>query len=140
MKERNPFVQALEEFHEACGYRHSPRPSVEDDEKRALWSQLFREEADELMAAIERRDLVGVADGLGDVIYVTLGAALAFGIPIEEVFEQVHESNMSKVHTGVTAREDGKIMRGPDYRSPQLAELLVGGREQECDNAQEGIS
>src|SRR3979411_1373403 len=90
------FVDRVQEFHQSCGYTHEPSPSVNDAQRRELWKSLIVEETDELVQAIERADLVAVCDGLADVLYVCIGASLAFGLPIGAIFEEVHRSNMSK--------------------------------------------
>ena len=123
---QNRFIAALREFHRACGYPHSDVPSVADESRLQTWSSLLQEESSELLEALAERNLVKVADGLGDLLYVCVGAALAFGIPLEDVFEEIHRSNMSKISrtSGATQRADGKVLRGDSYSRPDLVSIL----------------
>lgn len=85
------------------------------------------EELRELCDAMEAEDLLAVADGLADLLYVVFGTAVAYGIPIDRVFAEVHASNMSKL--GQDGRpiigEHGKRLKGPHYRPPDIAPLLT---------------
>jgi predicted HAD superfamily Cof-like phosphohydrolase len=88
--------------------------------------RLLTEEVGELLAAFEERNILKIADGLGDVAYVIYGAALQFGIDLERVLDVVHASNMSKLNADGTGRvaEDGKVMRGDAYEPPDIAGAL----------------
>lgn len=127
MTEENLFVAGVKQFHSLCGYAHSAVPSVSDADRRSLWSKLVEEEVQELQSALSSADLIRVADGLGDVIYVCIGAALAFGLPIEKIFNEIHRSNLSKVNTAghIERRPDGKILRGNNYTPPDLLRVLT---------------
>lgn len=83
---------------------------------------LITEELGELINAIDMKDLVGVADALTDILYVTYGAGIAFGLDLDECFDEVHESNMSKLDEDGNPiyRADGKVLKGPFYRPPDL--------------------
>lgn len=87
---------------------------------------LIREEVDELAQAIQDRDLVGVADAIADILYVTYGAAGAFGMDADRLFAEVHRSNMSKLGPDGKPiyREDGKVMKPPTYSPPDLKPLI----------------
>lgn len=126
MSIENPFISAVREFHFACRYSHSNSPSIDDAERRDLWAKLIGEETEELLAALSASDLINVADGIGDVIYVCVGAALAFGLPIEDIFREIHRSNMSKMGSEgkVERRADGKILRGESYTPPDISRIL----------------
>jgi len=92
-----------------------------------LREALIREEfEEELVPAMKDGNIVEIADALSDILYVTYGAAVAFGIPIDECFAEVHRSNMSKTGPDGKAlrREDGKILKGPNYFRPNLARIL----------------
>ena len=97
------------------------------DRKTAMLRlKLILEEYEELETAVEEQHLVGIADALTDILYVTYGAGHAFGINLDECFEEVHESNMSKLGPDGNPiyRDDGKVMKGPDYRKPDLRKIL----------------
>jgi predicted HAD superfamily Cof-like phosphohydrolase len=86
---------------------------------------LIEEEAAELRAAVEASDIVEIADAIADLVWVTLEAALTFGIPIEEVLAEVERSNWTKLETErVTVNDAGKIVAGPDFSSPRIAPIL----------------
>jgi len=118
------YINMLDEFHRACGYNHSPIPSVDDRDRVTLWTNLLREEVGELLEALESGNLVAVADGIGDSLYVLFGMSLAFGIPIQEVFSEIHASNLSKIKRGTTWRPDGKVLRSDDYRKPDIRGII----------------
>ena len=97
------------------------------DRKTAMLRlKLILEEYEELETAVEEHHLVGIADALTDILYVTYGAGHAFGINLDECFEEVHESNMSKLGPDGKPiyRDDGKVMKGPDYREPDLRKII----------------
>ena len=87
---------------------------------------LIREELDELDTALVSEDLVAVADALGDLAYVVYGAAVSYGINLDAVIREIHRSNMTKLMPDgtVTRREDGKVLKGPNFEEPQIAALL----------------
>ena len=87
---------------------------------------LIQEELDELSEAINNKDLLEVADALTDILYVTYGAGHAFGIDLDKCFEEVQNSNMSKLgNDGKPIYNDaGKVMKGPNYFKPDLSKFL----------------
>ena len=89
---------------------------------------LIEEELDELKEAIANDDLVEVADALTDLLYVVYGAGAAFGINLDACFHEIHSSNMSKLGEDGKPiyREDGKILKGPNYFHPNLKDILDG--------------
>ncbi len=91
-----------------------------------LRSELIKEELDELNQAIKNRDIKEVADALTDILYVTYGAGHAFGIDLDQCFEEVQNSNMSKL--GLDGKpiynESGKVMKGPNYFKPNLNKFI----------------
>lgn len=104
-------------------------PEFPDEKVQKLRISLIEEELEELKEAIENKDVVGVADALTDILYVTYGAGAAFGIDLDKCFEEVHNSNMSKLDRDGRPiyREDGKILKGPDYFEPNLEKIVENG-------------
>lgn len=111
---------------QAFGQATPALPDFPDPATAELRVELIREEWEELIQAIESKDLVGVADALTDILYVTYGAGIAFGMNLDECFYEVHESNMSKLGENGKPiyREDGKVLKGPTYRPPNLALVI----------------
>lgn len=95
-------------------------------ERRLLRLDLIHEEVSELDQAMRRGDMISIADGMGDVIYVVIGAALEYGIPIDAVFREIHRSNMTKVWAdgSVHRRIDGKILKPETYSPADLRGVL----------------
>jgi predicted HAD superfamily Cof-like phosphohydrolase len=117
----------VREFHEKFDVYTQGQPAFPPDEIAILRLGLIREEMDELEAAVVSANLVEVADAFADLLYVTCGAALAFGIPIDEVLAEVHRSNMSKLGRDgkPVLRSDGKVLKGPGFTPPDLAPILL---------------
>jgi NTP pyrophosphatase (non-canonical NTP hydrolase) len=107
-------------FHVAFGQLDAPNPDI--NQHRELRISLITEEFRELRDALDADDVVEVADALADLLYVVIGSALQWGIPIARVFAEVHRSNMSKV--GGPRRPDGKILKGPNYSPPNIRFVL----------------
>ena len=101
-------------------------PALPSEKIQQLRLDLIAEEFSELKAAVGEGNLVEIADALTDILYVTYGAAHAFGIPIDECFEEVQRSNMSKLDIDGRPifREDGKVIKGPNYSKPDLQMVL----------------
>ena len=99
--------------------------SFSSDKINALRVNLIKEELDELIEAMNKKDLVEVADALTDILYVTYGAGHAFGINLDNCFEEVQNSNMSKLdNNGKPIYNDkGKVMKGPNYFKPDLSKF-----------------
>jgi len=116
----NRFQECVREFHRKFNQPIGERPCI-DESRTRLRADLIREEALETMIAIRTGDLVGVADGIVDLIYVALGAAVEFGIDITPIFEIVHAANMRKI--GGPARCDGKILKPEGWEAPDAAIL-----------------
>ena len=91
-----------------------------------LRSDLIKEELDELNQAIKDKDIKEVADALADILYVTYGTGHAFGIDLDKCFEEVQQSNMSKLGTDGKPiyNDSGKVMKGPNYFKPDLSKFL----------------
>ena len=100
--------------------------SFSTDKINALRVSLIKEELDELIEAMNKKDLVEVADALTDILYVTYGAGHAFGINLDECFEEVQNSNMSKLdnYGRPIYNDEGKVMKGPNYHKPDLSKFI----------------
>ncbi len=122
-------IQAVKDFHEAfkIGYRDTPMANLGTD-KNMLRYKLMREENEEYLDAANDNDLVEVADALGDMLYILCGTIIEHGLQhkIEEVFEEIQRSNMSKLGEDGQPiyREDGKVLKGPNYFKPKIEEIL----------------
>lgn len=116
----------VKEFMQAFNQLTPIIPDFPDPATVELRLELIREELEELTQAIESKDLVGVADALTDILYVTYGAGIAFGLNLDECFHEVHDSNMSKLGENGKPiyREDGKVLKGPKYRPPNLGLVI----------------
>ena len=101
-------------------------PSFSTDKINKLRLSLIREELEELSEAMNKKNLLEVADALTDILYVTYGAGHAFGINLDKCFDEVQNSNMSKLGTNGKPiyNEFGKVMKGPNYFKPNLAKFL----------------
>jgi len=121
----DPFAAVLQ-FHCRFGVAIGERPALPEQGIVALRLDLIEEELAELRAAIQDQDMVEVADALADLLYVTYGAAIAFGIDIRPVFEEVHRANMAKL--GGAMRADGKLLKPDGWMPPDLAPILDGMR------------
>ena len=113
-------------FMETFGQEVKTKPSFSTDKVNSLRLNLIEEELEELKTAIKNKDLLEVADALTDILYVTYGAGHAFGIDIDKCFDEVQDSNMSKL--GEDGRpiynESGKVMKGPKYFKPDLTKFI----------------
>ncbi len=122
-------LNAVEHFHRSfgLGVRKSPRANLGQD-KNMLRFRLMEEENREYLQAAENNDLVEVADALGDMLYILCGTILEHGMQhkIEAVFEEIQRSNMSKLGADGKPlyREDGKVLKGPDYVKPDIKGVL----------------
>ena len=113
-------------FMESFGQEVKSKPEFPSDDIVKLRIELISEELQELVDACKAGDIIEVADALTDILYVTYGAAHSFGIPIDECFKEVQRSNMSKLGEDGKPiyREDGKVMKGPNYSVPNLKNVL----------------
>lgn len=89
-----------------------------------LWLRLLDEEVAELREASEVNDRVKIADAVADIVYVTVGLAINRGLPFDAIFAEVHRSNMTKFIPPVAIREDGKVIKGPNFSPPDIAAIL----------------
>ena len=123
-------IQQVVEFHKAYGHPIEEEPIIKTADMKALWLRLdlLKEELEELDIAINERDTIEVLDALCDLQYVLDGAKLALGFHkvFDAAFAEVHRSNMSKLGEDGRPiyREDGKVMKGPNYSPPNLESIL----------------
>ena len=114
------------DFMEAFGQDVQFEPTWPDFNTRELRIELIQEELEELSDAVADRDMVQIADALTDLLYVVYGAGHSFGIDLDECFQEVHASNMSKLGEDGRPiyRDDGKVLKGPSFFEPDLEGIL----------------
>jgi predicted HAD superfamily Cof-like phosphohydrolase len=122
-------ITAVQTFHEAFGLGMKDSPTANlDANKNLLRYKLMREENEEYLDAANNKDLVEVADALGDMLYILCGTIIEHGMQhkIEEVFNEIQKSNMSKLGADGNPiyREDGKVLKGPTYFKPDIKTIL----------------
>ena len=127
----NPFYDVLTFMRIGHPDKIGDHPSVPDAATIQLCINLIREEVQETMVGIREGDLVEIADGIADSIYVLIFAAHAYGIPIEGVWNAVQRANMAKFPGGKVLRResDGKIMKPEGWKPPPIAAILEGDPE-----------
>ena len=115
------------EFMKTFSQEVKSKSSLSSDKINILRINLIEEELEELKLSIKQKNLLEVADALTDILYVTYGAGHAFGINLDKCFEEVQNSNMSKLGDDGKPiySEKGKVMKGPNYFKPNLSNLLV---------------
>ena len=113
-------------FMETFGQEVKDKPSFSTDKINSLRYDLINEELEELKVAMKNKDLLEVADALTDILYVTYGAGHAFGIDLDKCFEEVQNSNMSKLgeDNKPIYNDTGKVMKGPKYFKPDLTKFI----------------
>ncbi|MEY2738823.1 MAG: hypothetical protein RL259_732 [Bacteroidota bacterium] len=122
-------LNAVKIFHETYGLGISNDMKADLGKlKNELRFNLMKEENEEYLEAVENNDIVEIADALGDMLYILCGTILEHGLQhkIEEVFDEIQRSNMSKLGEDGKPiyREDGKVMKGPNYFKPNFSEIL----------------
>ena len=123
------YTDAVHEFHTAfkLGIKNEPTANI-GTAKNLLRFNLMKEENEEYLEAANANDLVEVADALGDMLYILAGTIIEHGMQykIAEVFDEIQRSNMSKLGEDghPIFREDGKVLKGPDYFKPNIGEIL----------------
>lgn len=122
-------IAAVTKFHTAFKLNMNQKPIANIGEERNLLRfNLMKEENEEYLEAANNNDLVEVADALGDMLYILCGTIIEHGMQdkIEEVFNEIQRSNMSKLGKDGKPiyREDGKVLKGPNYFKPNIAEIL----------------
>ncbi|MDC0469573.1 nucleoside triphosphate pyrophosphohydrolase family protein [Candidatus Pelagibacter sp.] len=113
-------------FMKTFGQEVKTKPSLSSDKINKLRIDLIKEEFEELTEAMQKKDLLEVADALTDILYVTYGAGHAFGINLDACFNEVQNSNMSKLGKDGKPiyNESGKVMKGPNYFKPDLSKFV----------------
>jgi predicted HAD superfamily Cof-like phosphohydrolase len=122
------YIQMVGDFHTVFDQRDGNKPRLISSNEGKLRYSLLAEENNEYLEAVESNDLVGIADALGDQLYIIYGTILKHGLQnkIEEVFREIHRSNMSKLGADGKPiyREDGKILKGPSYFRPNIKSII----------------
>lgn len=123
-------LQAVEEFHKAfqLGINSIPIASLDENTYRLRYN-LMKEENEEYLQAAEQGDLVEIGDALGDMLYILCGTIISHGFQdkIEAIFDEIQNSNMSKLGADGKPiyREDGKVLKGPNYFKPNLKKIII---------------
>ena len=118
--------QKVKTFMQTFGQEVKSKPSFSSEKINDLRYNLIKEELYELKQAMNEKNLLEVADALTDILYVTYGAGIAFGIDLDKCFEEVQNSNMSKLGEDGKPiyNEAGKVMKGPNYFKPDLSKFV----------------
>jgi len=125
------WFEDVKDFHRAFGQRIGTVPELPDANERVLRMRLISEEFEEYRNAEYDNNTVEIADALADIIYIALGTAVSYGIPLDKVFEEVHRSNMTKLVNGkVLRREDGKIQKPEGWTPPDIESVLKKTHEE----------
>jgi predicted HAD superfamily Cof-like phosphohydrolase len=129
MAELQDQINKVKTFHEIFGLAVEYEPLAELHEREfILRYNLMKEENEEYLEACREGDLNGIADALGDMMYILFGTIVRHGLQekIEKVFEEIHRSNLSKLdgEGKPIYREDGKVLKGPNYFKPRIADVL----------------
>ena len=119
--------ERVKKFMETFGQEIREKAGFPDEKIKSLRYDLIEEELDELKEAMENKDIKEVADALTDILYVTYGAGHAFGINLDKCFQEVQNSNMSKLGSDGKPiyNDQGKVMKGPDYFKPDLGKYVA---------------
>ena len=123
--------ESVRKFMKTFGQEVKEKAEFPSDKITSLRYDLIEEELGELKDAIEKKDIKEVADALTDILYVTYGAGHAFGINLDECFQEVQNSNMSKLGDDGKPiyNENGKVMKGPKYFKPDLKKFIAWWKE-----------
>jgi predicted HAD superfamily Cof-like phosphohydrolase len=118
--------EKVKTFMKTFGQEVKEKSSFSSDKINELRFNLIKEELEELRIAIDTKNLVEVADALTDILYVTYGAGHAFGINLDKCFNEIQQSNMSKLdeHGNPIYNDSGKVMKGPKYFKPELSKFI----------------
>ena len=122
-------LKSVKIFHEAFGVKISNKPTLElSKDILKLRHSLMQEENNEYLKAVEEKNLIEVADALGDMLYILCGTILTHGFQnlIEDIFDEIQSSNMSKLGDDGKPiyRNDGKVLKGPNYKKPNIKKFL----------------
>ena len=118
--------EKVKTFMKTFGQEVKEKSSFSSDKINELRFNLIKEELEELRIAIDTKNIVEVADALTDILYVAYGAGHAFGINLDKCFDEVQQSNMSKLddHGNPIYNDSGKVMKGPKYFKPDLSKFI----------------
>lgn len=133
-------MNAVGEFHAACDapvFDQEKPCQFPNDKDRELRMSLLKEEFEEYVEAEKENDIVAVADALADMLYIIFGTAHAYNIPLDEIFLEVHSTNMEKVGENgkVKRREDGKILKPEGWKPPQISKMIEEFNKDKRPNA-----
>ena len=119
--------ESVKKFMETFGQEIKEKACFPNDKISALRYDLIKEELSELKEAMDKKNIKEVADALTDILYVTYGAGHAFGIDLDKCFEEVQNSNMSKLGSNGKPiyNDKGKVMKGPNYFKPDLGKFVA---------------
>ena len=122
-------LKSVKIFHEAFGVKISNKPTLElSKDILKLRHSLMEEENNEYLKAVEEKNLIEVADALGDMLYILCGTILTHGFQklIEDIFDEIQSSNMSKLGDDGKPiyRNDGKVLKGPNYKKPNIKKII----------------
>lgn len=121
-------IEKVREFHDAFGISNAVSPTLIDLNESLLRYTLLREENEEYLEACKNGNLTEIADALGDILYIAFGTLLKHGLQnkIEEIFDEIHRSNMSKLDDNGKPiyREDGKVLKSKNYFKPDIERIL----------------
>lgn len=120
-------LEQVREFHVAFDVPVVPLPALPDLRRRRLRAALLREEFNEYLRAEEVDDMLGIADGLGDMAYIIAGTALEYGIPLDRVLDAIHAANMAKLGPDgkPLKRADGKVIKPEGWQPPNIEAVLA---------------
>ncbi len=122
-------LKSVKKFHQAFGVKISNKPTLElSKDILKLRHSLMQEENNEYLKAVEEKNLIEVADALGDMLYILCGTILTHGFQnlIEDIFDEIQSSNMSKLGDDGKPiyRNDGKVLKGPNYKKPNFKKII----------------
>ena len=125
------YLMAVREFMLRAKQTVNRKPTIPSLKDQHLRSDLMEEELKELVDAMRTGDMINIADGLADLLYVTFGTAVVYGIPIDKVFRQVHNNNMSKIVHGIVESASGKVLKPKGFKPVDLTWILEEGQKDE---------
>lgn len=114
--------RAVKDFHKKFGIKIGKKPKIIDYDTANLRYDLIDEELQEFWLAYKEKNIIGIADALGDLLYVVYGAGISFGIDLEPIFKEIHKSNMKK--SGGNKRSDGKQLKPKNWKQPNLKKII----------------
>ncbi len=121
-------IKRVEEFHNSFSIKNNYTPQLLSKEEYELRYNLIKEENEEYLHACKNNNILEIADALGDILYIALGTLLRHGLQdkIDEIFEEIHRSNMSKLdeNSKPIYREDGKVLKSKNYFKPDIKRIL----------------